>query len=174
MSARGKTGKAMPKLQACQSGATRIEMLQAKTGSTHGQGVKRMRAAEDLWSVRCAGNSGEGWLCCVVTINARCTCYKLSSLKQTYAFSTSLRVKRLQFHHFASHSCLSPQGPGQKTRSRSILAERNSLINDECQMPMWLSISHYQMRLRWVSYRAGTNPKAVQQVCVCMWVCIFV
>lgn len=131
-----------------------------------------MRAAEDLWSVWCAGNSGEGWLCCVVTINASCTCYKLSSLKQTYAFSTSLRVKRLQFHHFASHSCLSPQGPGQKTRSHSILAERNSLINDECQMPMWLSISHYQMRLRRVSYRAGTNPKAVQQVGVC--VCVYV
>ncbi len=70
---------------------------------------------------------------------------------------------------------LSPQAPGQKTRSRSILAERNSHINDDCQMPTWLSVSYYQMRLKWVSYRAVTNPEGCATgVFACVWVCICV
>lgn len=121
-------------------------------------------AAEDLCSAGCAGNSGEGWLCCLDTCNTCSTRCKLSSLKQTYTFSTPLQkgqVKGLQFYQSASCSCesittgkvsLSPRakknGRGQKNRSRSILAVRNSHINDDCQMPTWLSISFYQMRLR--------------------------
>lgn len=129
-------------------------MLLVRMRNIHGKGVKKVRGEEgglqeiyDQHSV--AENSGEGWLCCSATSNTRGACCKLSSLKQTYT-ALHCRKDRLSAYNSISLQAavvsLSPRAPGQKTRSRSILA--NSNINDDCQMPTWLSISYYQMRLR--------------------------